>query len=648
VSEPSYRFGPFVLDRPAYRLTRDAAVVDVTPKLLDLLFFFAGHAGALVTKDELLDAVWPDANVTENALTQAVSDLRDVLDDDPAEPRYIKTIARRGYRFIAAVEEVSEKVRLKADTTGIEDVRLKPDATRADVNDASVAVMDFANLSGDAESAWLSNGIAETVTSDLRAFGQFRIVDRRHVIDASRATDGSLHQVAGALGIRLAVVGGFQRQTDRIRITARLVDVASGDALADSKVDGRIADIFELQDQVVRQLSRQLGLEPSPARAAARDTPSLDAYRAFTEGWLRLESLDVREMPLAIAELKRAVVIDPHYALAFAGLASAELALYESTRSDNEPRRDLLEHATDHARHAVSLGLSLAEAHATLALVLVSAGQMAEAAASAQRAVALEPSNWRHLFRLGHASWGEARLRAARRTLALYPEFAFAHFQMAMVHVARHDLAAAETILRHGAAVQDRQIGRGGRYPALGLHWLLGLVRLAHDDVEEAVEEFEREEALAATYRLYGHEYTLHARYACAAARLREGRPDQSIALLDRALAMYPAHAESHVLMAVAREAAGDPEGARTAMAEAERAIVQLTTGRPADAAITRAQVLAASRRYEEATAVLQRLLISAPPGFTGWVLPVDPLLRDLVATQGFVDVLTTLAERAR
>jgi hypothetical protein len=136
---------------------------------------------------------------------------------------------------------------------------------------------------------------------------------------------------------------------------------------------------------------------------------------------------------------------------------------------------------------------------------------MAEAEASARRAVSFEPTNWRHLFRLGHASWGEARLRAARRTLALYPEFAFSHFQMAMVHVARHDLAAAETILRHGAAVQDRQIGRGGRYPALGLHWLLGLVRLAHDDVEEAAEEFEQEEALAETYRLYGREYSLHA-----------------------------------------------------------------------------------------------------------------------------------------
>ena len=99
----SYRFGPFAVDRASYRIVRGDTVVPLTPKLLDLLLHLLDHAGELVTKEALLDAIWPDANVTDNALTQAISELRQALGDDPSSPRYIKTVARRGYRFIAPI-----------------------------------------------------------------------------------------------------------------------------------------------------------------------------------------------------------------------------------------------------------------------------------------------------------------------------------------------------------------------------------------------------------------------------------------------------------------------------------------------------------------------------------------------------------------
>src|SRR6185312_3567950 len=113
------------------------------------------------------------------------------------------------------------------------------------------------------------------------------------------------------------------------------------------------------------------------------------------------------------------------------------------------------------------------------------------------------------------------RLRAGAATLALYPDFAFSFFQSAMVQVARGRLPEAERVLRHGAAVQDRQIGRGERYPALGLHWLLGLVRLAEGDAVEAIEEFDREHRLAEPHRLYGREYAAHALLGRGAALVR-------------------------------------------------------------------------------------------------------------------------------
>ena len=92
----SYRFGPFLVNRHAYRVVSDGETVAISPKHLDLLLQLLDHAGDLVTEEALLDAIWPDANVTDNALTQAVSELRQVLGDDPSNPQFIKTVARRG------------------------------------------------------------------------------------------------------------------------------------------------------------------------------------------------------------------------------------------------------------------------------------------------------------------------------------------------------------------------------------------------------------------------------------------------------------------------------------------------------------------------------------------------------------------------
>jgi DNA-binding winged helix-turn-helix (wHTH) protein/Tfp pilus assembly protein PilF len=642
----AYRFGPFVVDRAAYRVLEDGRPLDLTPKLLDLLLHLIEHAGNLVTKEALLEALWPDANVTDNALAQAVSELRQALGDDAGDPRYIKTVARRGYRFVAAVEPVAPPE---------EPSIAEPQAAAAD-DLRSIAVLDFTNVSGDPESAWLSAGIAETVSGDLRALAQFRVVDRWRVTEAARRTRGSLHDVAAALRVRLAVVGSFQRNGERVRITARVVDVGSGEAVADAKVDGRLDEIFDLQDQVAAQFAQELGVLGAEARlpivarsakagsakaaaARSRETPSLEAYRAVMEGWLRIETLDVRELPHAIADFERAVAIDARYALAWTGLATAEFASYESTRSENEPDRDLLDRAIAHGRQAVQLDDSLAEAHGSLALILVSAWDTTGAIASARRAVSLEPGNWRHLFRLGHATWGEERLRAGAATLALYPDFAFAYFQSAMVHVARGHLTEAERVLRHGAAIQDRQIGRGERYPALGLHWLLGLVRLAQDDIEDALAEFERERGLAEPHRLYGREYAIHASLGRGAALLRAGRRDEAIRSFHDALALYPDQPLGHLGLAVA---------GHSDFAPVDAALAVMDRAKPIESAIVRAQSLAAQGLGPAAATALADVMKDAPQGFAGWSLPVEPFILQVADKQAFTPIFSLLADRAR
>ena len=609
------RFGPFDVDRAAYRVTRDGRPIDLTPKLLDLLLLLADHAGTLVTKETLLDALWPGANVTDNALTQAVSELRQALGDSASAPQYIKTVARRGYRFVAAI-----------DTGSPAPGAATPSPLERDP--AAIAVLDFTNVSGDADSAWLAAGIPETVSNDLRALGRFRIVDRWRVNEAVRRTGGQLQDVADALRVRLVAVGNFQTSGDRIRITARIVDVISGDAVADAKVDGGLAEIFALQDQVAAQFAAELGAAPGGVEVRRRDTSSLEAYRAVMEGWLRVETLDVRELPRAIADFERAVQIDPHYALAYNGLANAEFALFESTRADAMRSQPLLDRAIAHGRQAVELDDALAEAHGTLALILVSAKDTVTAIREARRAVALEPGNWRHLFRLGHASWGDERLRAGAATLALYPDFAFAYFQGAMVHVARGHLTEAERLLRHGAAIQDRQIDRGERYPALGLHWLLGLVRLAQDDTAEAIDQFDRERALAQPHRLYGREYTMQAHLAHGASLLRGGTRDAAIQSFNSALALYPSHPLAHLGVALATGAAFDPSLVRDPL--------------------MRGVALAACGRKGDAEATLLAYLDQAPPGFAGWWLPLEPFVRQDTEKQALTPVLTRLAERAR
>jgi DNA-binding winged helix-turn-helix (wHTH) protein/Flp pilus assembly protein TadD len=624
----AYRFGPFLVDRAGYRVLRDNRPLDLTPKLLDLLLYLLDHAGTLVTKEALLDALWLEANVTDNALTQAVSELRQALGDDAADPRFIKTVARRGYRFVAPVHPLPEAATASEHHQGAAD------------QDA-IAVLDFTNVSGDPESAWLSAGIAETVSADLRALGRFHVLDRWRVAEAARRTGGTVQEIAEALRTRLVVVGSYQCQAERVRITARVLDILSGEAVADAKVDGLLADVFDLQDEVCAQFARELGVTASGVADAprSRETSSLDAYRAVMEGWLRIETLDVRELPLAIDGFTRAVAIDPHYALAYTGLATAEFASYEATRSSNEPARPLLENAIAHGRQAIRLDDGLAEAHGALALILVSAWDTAGAIRSARRAVALEPGNWRHLFRLGHATWGHERLRAGEATLALYPDFAFTHFQSAMVHVARAHLAEAERVLRHGAAVQDRQIGRGERYPALGLHWLLGLVRLAQDDVSEAIEEFDRERELALPHRLYGREYAVTALAGRGAALLKANDRDRAADSFREALSLAPDYPQGHLGLAIAQ---------RAPFVAVEATLQVLDRTKPIEAAVTRAQLHAVTGDAEAAASALARMLQYAPAGFAGWSLPADPFIHQVAESKAVQAMLARLAERAR
>lgn len=610
----SRRFGPFVLDAATYRLTRDGAPVALSPKALDLLFLFADRPGLLLTKDAIFTELWPDVTVTDNALTQVVSEIREALDDQPASPRFVETVPRRGYRFVAEVASAPEAAIREAPASGVRAIAIKP----------------FTNVTGDKDLMWLCAGLAETIATDLRAIRDLAVTD-------GPAADA-------------VVSGSFQHASGQLRITAQAVRVATSETLARAKADGPIADVFRLQDAIVAELSAGLRLTVTDAAAArmqARETSSLEAYRLVTEGRLKLETLDPAEVPGALASFERAIALDPGYAAAYVGRAHARFWQFQASRVSREPNREALALAVGDGRRAVEIDPELAEGHAALALFLWAADRPREAVAAGRVATALEPANWRHQFRLGTAAWGDERLRCFERVVAAYPQLAYTHFGIAMVHVARGDLAEAGRRLRAGI---EREAERPGdaRFPGYGLHWLLGLTSLVDGDVDAASAAFDRELARPAR-GLHANEFAMDACDGHGFARLAAGDAAGAVVMFKRALDRYPEHARSLVGLAAAQARAGDATAAAGSLKQARAAIAELDRqDRRVEGAMAAAFAHAVSGKPANAIATLDALLASAPPGPAGWTLPVEPLLASLRGTPAFDAILKRLAARAR
>lgn len=630
-----HRFGPFQLDIAAFQLTELGRVLPLPPKALDLLVLLVSQPSALVTREAILARLWPDVTVTGNAVTQVVSQLRQALGDDPSTPSYVQTVRRRGYRFIAAIASSSPEV-----------PRTSPSAV--DRRRCAIAVSDFQHLTQDPDVAWLSMGIAETISNDLRALRELTVIDRAGLPPDARR--GEL-AAARAAGLDWLVVGSYQRAGDRLRMTARAIAVATGEAVARAKADGPVADAFELQDRLVLQLLADLQVPVSDAagaRIGTSETSSIAAYRALTEGRLKLESLEPGVVPDAIRDFDRALTLDPRYALAYAGLAQARFWLYEASRMRNRPDYDELRLAIGHARRAIELDADSGDAHASLALILMAAGETTEAIASGRRAVALEPNDWRHHLRLGVAAWGPERLSSLAEVERRYPEFGHCYFSMAMIHVARGALSEAATVLERGIARSGRDSARPSRFPAVGLHWLLGLTRWAADgDRTNMRRQLELECALPGT-PIYSAEYTMNAYDGLGFLALDEGRFEDADQMFARALGTYPDHARSLIGRAMTCRAR-EPDRATELMAHADRAIRELLLShRTTEAAMARACWLVASGKNGPACETLSAMLETAPPGRAGWTLPVEPWLATIRDTPACQRVFARLAERAR
>ena len=383
------------------------------------------------------------------------------------------------------------------------------------------------------------------------------------------------------------------------------------------------------------------------SRTASRESDeTLDAllvpHRAFIEGRAALETLEREHVVRARQVFEDALVAAPEHASAHVGLANACVMQFEMTRADETPDRAALGLALLHAREACRLDPQSGETWATLGFVLDRTGDHRDAPAAARRAVVLEPDNWRHHFRLSNVCWGEERLGAARRTLALLPHFALAHWLAATVYVARGVLGEAERELAEGLAAQVGQPVGGERFGAVALHWLLGLIHLTRGDETQALEAFDRELASEHAGQLYARECASNAWYAIGAVRLRQGRATDARAAFAQAVSRVAVHPLAHVGLAACR-------GARF-VAPAVTSSRSGAAGRDApsvDVALVQACRLAAAGARVEAADVLERTLAKAPPGNAAWLLPVEPLLHVAAHPDIWARALAHLRNRA-
>ena len=429
-----------------------------------------------------------------------------------------------------------------------------------------------------------------------------------------------------------------------------LIEAAWRDvAVTDNSLEQAISGLRRLlgPEYIETHARRGYRFAADVTRSDVRETDdALDAllapHRMWIEGRAALETLERDQILHARGVFEQVVAQVPEQAPAHVGLANACAMQFEMTRTDREPDRQALQAALTHAQEACHLDAQYGEAWATLGFVLDRTGDHADALAALRRAVALEGDNWRHRIRLSYASWGEERLREARRTLTLLPGFPLAHWLAASVHVARQALGEATRELTTGIGAQDSETGGAVRFSGIALHWIRGLIRLAEGDETGALDDFDRELANETSGHLYARECCANTWYAIGAVRLRQGQTSDARAAFQQTLDRLPIHPMARAGMAVV--------ASREGLTPRRPASTPTGTQHSVDVAIARAAaslLIGGEAFLPDAVHDVDAALASAPPGNAGWLIPVEPLLGVYFRADAWGGVLARLRTRA-
>lgn len=393
----TYEFGPFRLEVQRRQLKRGDALLDISPKILDLLAELVAARGDVVRKEDLLARVWPDVTVEEGILAVTIHGLRRVLRGAGDEEEYIGTISRVGYRILVPVREIDNN-------------REFPDGN-------SLAIMPFQVLSKDPETCLLSAGLAEGIISRLANIERLVVIPWATINRlADPAGSPDLGQLMASLHLDLVLRASIQRSGDRFRVTAHVVRGPMGSSVWGNQFDVSGTDPLVLQDQIIERLIENLRLNLAREvqfRMTRPMTRSVEAYELYWQAQTIFSALNETSLWKSIAYLRESIEADPSFALPYAALGETYLLLSSLGYGD---RTELVPKAERASRRALALDIELAESHLVAGFLdHYHHARFGEARSHYERALQLKPGfakgrYWYGMF-LVHMGEFEAGLR---------------------------------------------------------------------------------------------------------------------------------------------------------------------------------------------------------------------------------------------
>jgi TolB-like protein len=444
-------FGDYLLDPDRRELTRESKAVAIGPQVFDLLLYLVQNRERVVSKDDLLEAVWAGRIVSESTLTSHINAVRKAIGDSGDEQRLIRTVARKGFRFVGDIWEASDgaaapNIEPKASNEASAQVLTLPDSP-------SIAVLPFQNWSGDPEQDYFADGMVEDIITALSRINWLFVTARNSSFTyKGRAVD--VKQVGREMGVRYVLEGSVRKAANRVRIAGQLIDATTGSHLWADRFDGTLDDIFELQDQVTTSVVGAIAPQLERAeigRAKRKPTESLDAYDYYLRGMASFHQGTREAVNEALPLFLKATELDPDFASAYAMAAWCHF-----WRKVNGWMTDRAQESAEGgrlARRAVELGKDDAVALARSGHAIVHlTGDLDGGIALIDRALLLNPnlaaawflSGFLRIWR-GEPDDAIERFERAMRLSPLDPEMFRVQAGMAMVHLlaGRFDTASS-------------------------------------------------------------------------------------------------------------------------------------------------------------------------------------------------------------
>jgi TolB-like protein len=285
-----YRFADFVLDTDRRELRRGPQLVAIAPQVFDLLEYLIKDRHRVVSKDELIDAIWEGRTISETALSTRINVVRSSIDDTGGDQRFIRTLPRKGVRFVGIMHESQEPAPpIAVGTTE------QPTSALTLPDRPSIAVLPFTNIGGDPEQGYFADGMVEEIITALSRFSGLLVIARNSSF-AYKGRSVDLKQVGRELGVRYVLEGSVRKAANRLRITGQLIDASDGVNIWADRFEGALENVFDLQDEVTASVVGAMSPKIEQAeiqRAKRKPTGSLDAYDYCLHGmatdhdWIR-------------------------------------------------------------------------------------------------------------------------------------------------------------------------------------------------------------------------------------------------------------------------------------------------------------------------------------------------------------------------